>query len=87
MKIEGWFLDIMCEVNQEYETFVKYEKAKKVLYVLILNSIYGIIESALLWYYLFSATLSYLGFKLNTYEQFIANKVFYEHQCTIGWFV
>ena len=64
-----------------------YEKGKKVLYVLILKAVYGMIEIALLWYDFFSTTLSDLGFKLNPYEQFIANKLIYEHQCTIGWFV
>ena len=53
MKFEGEFVDIMCEVNPEYENFVTYERGKKVLYVLILKAIHGMIESDLLWYYLF----------------------------------
>ena len=48
IKFEGEFVEIMCEVNLDYEKFVAYEKVKKVLYVLILNYIYGMIESALL---------------------------------------
>ena len=86
-KFEGKFLDIMCEVNPEYEKLVTYEKGKKLLYVLILKAIYRMIESALLWYYLFATTLLDLGFKINRYEQCIANKVMDEKQCTIGWFV
>ena len=57
MKFEGEFMEIMCEVNPEYEKFVIYEKGKKVLYVLILKSIYGMIKSALLWYDFFSTTI------------------------------
>ena len=68
MKFEGEFVDIMCQVNPEYEKFVTYEKGKKVLYVLILKVVNGMIESALLWYDLFSTTLLDLGFKLNAYE-------------------
>ena len=45
------------------------------------------IDSALIWYALFSATISDLGLKLDPYEWFISNKVIYEHQCTIGRFV
>ena len=48
IKFEGESVDIMCEVNPEYEKFVTYEKVKKVLCVLILKVIYGIIKSALL---------------------------------------
>ena len=67
MKFEGEFGEMMCKVNPEYEKFVIYDKVKKLLYVLILKAIYGMIESALLWYNLFSATLLYLRFKLNPY--------------------
>ena len=77
----------MCDVNPEYEKFVTYEKGRKVLYVLILKSVYGIIESALLWYDFFSTTLSDLGLKLNPYERCIANKIIYENQCTTRLFV
>ena len=87
MKFEGEFVDIMCQVNPEYETFVTYEKGKKVLYVLILKVVYGMIESALLWYFLFSTTLSYFWFKLKPYEQCITNKVIDEQEVTIRWFV
>ena len=80
-------MDIMCKVNPEYEKCMTYEKGKKVLYVLILKLIYGMIESALLWYDFFSTTLSCLGFKINLYKLCITTKVIDERQCTIGWFV
>ena len=75
MKFEGEFLEIMCEVNPEYGNFVIYNKYKKVLYVPILKAIYEMIVSALIWYDFFSTTLSDLGFKLNSYERCIANKL------------
>ena len=67
MKFEGEFVGIMCEMNPEYETFVTYDKEKKVMYVLILKDIYVMIESSLLWCDFFSTTLSDLGFKINPY--------------------
>ena len=57
-------MDIMCEVNPEYEKFMIYDKGKKVLYVLISTVIYRIIESAILWYDFLSTTISDLGPKL-----------------------
>ena len=62
MKSESEFMDIMCEVNPEHETFVTYEKDKKVLDVLILKVIYVMIYNALVWYHYFYKTLSELGF-------------------------
>ena len=49
LKIEGPFIDIMCcEVTLEYKEDVILEGGKKVLYVQILQALYGMIESALL---------------------------------------
>ena len=45
------------------------------------------IESALLYNYFLSTTLSDLAFKLNPYLQSIANKAINEQKCTIRWFV
>ena len=42
------FVDIMCGVNPDYKTYVKYDNGKKVLCVKVLRAIYGCIESALL---------------------------------------
>jgi hypothetical protein len=40
----------MCEVNPEHLKSVRYESGKKTLYLRILKAIYGMVESALLWY-------------------------------------
>ena len=53
MKIWVKFVDIMCEVNREFERYVVYENGVKVLYLKVLQTIYGCIESALLWYNFF----------------------------------
>ena len=48
LKIEGEFVDIMCDVNPEYTNDVQHEGDKKVLFVRILKALYGMIELALL---------------------------------------
>ena len=53
LKIEGQFVDIMVDVNPEFKEDVRFENGKKVLYVQILKALYGMIESALLWYELY----------------------------------
>ena len=57
-----FFFDIMCQVKPEYEQHVRYENGEKVLKLLLRREIYGCIESALLWYNLFSTTLEGLVF-------------------------
>ncbi len=57
MVLRGQFVDIMCQVNPEYEKYVTYQGKTKVLYLQLLQALYGCIQSALLWYELFSKTL------------------------------
>ena len=87
MKLRGDFVDIMCQVNPYYEQHVRYENGEKVLYILVIREIYGCIESALLWYNLFSTTIQGLVFEIKTYHKCVANKVLKVTQCTIAWYV
>ena len=50
MKLEGDLVDIMVNVNPEHTKNVVYECGKKVLYMEILQVIYGCIEPSLRWY-------------------------------------
>ena len=53
----------------------------------ILCTIYDFIESALLWYELYAMALKGMGFKLNPYDRYKANKMIDRKQCTIAWYV
>ncbi len=83
LKMEGESVDIMCDVCSDYEKFVCYENGKKVLYLELLKALYGCVQSALLWYELFSSTLQGMGFELNPYDACVTNKVIDGKQCTI----
>lgn len=87
MIIRGDFVDILCKACPKYIPYVKTTNGKKVLYVRVLRAIYGCIESALLWYTLFSNTLKDMGFSINPYDRCVANKVIDRAQCTIAWYV
>ena len=87
MVLRGEFVDMMCEANPEYKAYVHEVNGKKVLYLKLLRALYGCIESALLWYNLFSSTLEKMGFKINPYDKCVANKMVNDKQCTICWFV
>ena len=53
LKFEGEFVDIMKECNHIYASEVRFENGKKVLYVRLIQALYGCVESALLWYQLY----------------------------------
>ena len=92
LKLNGVFVDIMCDVNPEYKNHIIYETTKKgkklkCLYVKVLCALYGCIESVFLWYELYSSTLCKMGFKINKYDKCVANKVINGKQCTIVFYV
>ena len=57
MKFEGEFVDILCESDKSFKQHVTYKGKKKVLYTRVYRAIYGLIESALLWYEVYTKTL------------------------------
>ena len=73
--------------NPKYKDFVVTINGRKTLYLKVLRALYGCIESALLWYKLFTNTLQKMGFTINPYDRCIANKEINGHQCTIVWYV
>ena len=87
LKLTGESVDIMCSVNAKYNAFVVVEHGKKTLYLQLLKALYGCVKSALLWYELFSSTLTSMGFVLNPYDPCVANMMIDGAQCTIAWFV
>ena len=87
LKIKGQFVDIMCQVNEEYKKDVMFENGTKVLYLKVICAIYGCIRSALLWYNLYSSTLQKEGYVINPYDKCVANKSINGTMCTIVWYV
>jgi hypothetical protein len=68
LKLVGKAVNIVCQVNLKYENYVVIENGKRVLYLQLLKALYGCVQSALLWYDLFTNTLVQMGFKLNPYD-------------------
>ena len=87
LRFRGRMADMLGEVNNEYYKHIKYENGKKVLYVKVIRAIYGCIESALQWYKLFTTTLQDMGFTINPYDKYIANKLVNGSQLTVAWHV
>ena len=51
MKVTGLLVDILLRKNiLKYEGYIVYENRKQVLYLKVLRAIYGMLQSALLWF-------------------------------------
>ena len=85
VKIDGDMLEVISDANPRYKNFIVKEHRKDVLYLRLRTALYGIIQTALLWYETFSTCLRANGFKLNPYNLCIANKILNVKQCTICW--
>jgi hypothetical protein len=70
-----------------YRDFVVMEGNQKVLYVHITKAIYGLLESAMLFYKKLMVDLKKYGFKLNLYDPCVTNKMVNRKQLTMSWHV
>ena len=66
---------------------VRVENGVKVLYLRLLEALYECMESALLWYDIYSKTLKPQGLLINPYDRCIANSTNKDEQCIISWYV
>ena len=84
MKITGVLVDILVNTDPDvYGGFVVYERGKKVIYVEVLKSIYGMLISAILWYKQFRSDLETQDFIFNPYDPCVANRIVDGHKKTI----
>ena len=60
---------------------------QKVLYVKVLKAIYGMLQSALLFYNKLRKDLEDSGFEVNPYNPCVANKTVRGSQMTVVWHV
>ena len=66
MKITGRLVDVLILITPEiYAKHVVYKNGKKVLYVEVLQALYGMLISAMLWYNKFHLDLKNIHFEFN----------------------
>ena len=89
MRLHGKLTELMVEVAPKiYSKYVSVDsKGELVLYVHLLNVLYGIMKVALLYYEHFVCDITVIGFKLNPYDPCVANKIVHGKQLTITWHV
>lgn len=87
MIITGEEVDILCELKPEWSEFVVGEGKNKRLYVRLNKALYGCVQSALLWYELYSETLEGMGFEINPCDFCVSNTITKGRQCTLYQYV
>jgi hypothetical protein len=88
VKIEGKIAEILVRMDPKlYRKYVKDESGKLVLYVELLNALYGTLKAALLFWNLLSSRLVLWGFEINPYDWCVTNKMIEAKQCTLMWHV
>ena len=80
-------VDIMCDVNPDFKNYVVQEGKNRVLYMQLNKALYGCLKSATIWYDTYITTLKDMGFKINPYDQCVANAEIEGSQCTVVWYV
>jgi hypothetical protein len=77
MRLHGKLTELMVKVAPEvYRKYVFVnKKGETVLYVKLLNALYGVLKAALLFYKKLVKDLMRIGFKLNLYDPCVANKI------------
>ena len=88
MKITGVLVDLLVEMAPDiYGPYVVYQRGKKVLYVEVLQALYGQIFALLLWYRKFRKDLEGIGFVFNPYDACVANRKVDGKQHTVRFHV
>jgi hypothetical protein len=80
MKIWGILVDMLIEINPEmYGSYIVYEGNNRVIYVRMLRVLYGMIQSALVFYKKFRSDIETISFKVNDYDPCVANRIIMEN--------
>ena len=88
MKLTGILVEWMLEIEPEtYKGYVVMEKGVKTLYVVVTKAIYCMLIASVLWYKKLKEDLLGLGFKFNSYDPCVANRIIRGSQQTIRFHV
>ena len=88
MRIDGAMAELLMEIDYDmYHPHMVMEKGRPVIYVELLEALYGTLRAACLFWETLSGKLQEWGFTLNAYDSCVANKYVDGQQCTITWHV
>jgi hypothetical protein len=81
-------VDMLVELDSHtYKEHVSFKNGSKILYVHVQKAIYGMLQSALLFYKKLRSDLESIGFIINPYDPCVANRIINGTQHTVVWHV
>jgi hypothetical protein len=87
-KFTGPLVEMLVEMHPEiFKNFVAFEGKTPVLYVHMIKAVYGMLQSALLFYKKLIQELASIGFKTNPYDPCVANRTVNGKQHTVTWHI
>ena len=89
MLLKGKLAELMVQIDpQLYRKFIiTSSKGEPMLYVRLSKALYGLLQSALLFYCKLRSELEDYGFTVNPYDPCVANKMINGKQITVTWHV
>ena len=87
MLLKGKLAELMVQVDPKmYRKYVTTSrKGEAMLYVRLSKALYGLLQSALLFYHKLRKELEDYGFEVNPYDPCVANKIINGSQMTVMW--
>ena len=84
MKITVALFGILLKLNPEkFKVYVVYERGRKVIYVVLLRSIYGMLVASLLCYHKFNKYMKSMRFVFHNYGPCVVNIMDNKKQHTV----
>ena len=89
MLLKGRLAELMVQVDPKlYRKYITTsKKGEPMLYVTLSKALYGLLQSALLFYKKLRGELEAYGFEVNPYDPCVANKMVNGSQMTVTWHV
>jgi hypothetical protein len=89
MLLKGKLAELMVKVDPKlYRKYITTnKKGEAMLYVRLSKALYGLLQSALLFYKKLRGELEEYGFEVNPYDPCVANKIVNGSQMTVTWHV
>ena len=85
MLLKGKLAELMVQIYSKlYQKYIiTSAKGEPMLYVHLSKALYGLLQSALLFYWKLQSKLEHFGFTVNPYDPCVANKKINEKQMTV----
>ena len=89
MLLKGKLAELMVQIDPKMyqKHIITSSKGGRLLYVRLSKALYGLLQSALLFYRKLRVELEDFGFTVNPYDPCVANKIINDSQMTMAWHV